>query len=336
MAETTATSSCLATKNCSNLTDNESPFVPGFYAPRDTFPIVIAILIVAVNCWVIGLVVLNRNLRTVTNYILTSLAASDVCTGVIVIPLFLSCNIILETGYCTAEMVTTIFISVSTVLHILAMTIDRYICIIHALRYQGWVTKRRGVHVIALIWLISMFVALIQLSWFNFDEEVTDEYSDDVAKIMIIYDIFLFVVVIGIPVLFMGFSYGRILYEVHRQTKNIQKNSTPGWQETRKSTKQEWKVATIFLVMFVVFIVCWVPFYLLRLQQILEKDLLDIDDLTVAILYWLRLCSSLINPCLYILGKPDFRKAAGLKRKNQRRYNTDWVTRSSLMKSSSV
>ena len=160
------------------------------------------------------------------------------------------------------------------------------------------------------------------------------DHSAEVTRIIVIYDITLFVAVIGLPVIFMAFAYARILYEVHRQTTNIQKHNTPGWQETRRSTRQEWKVATIFLVMLLVFVICWVPYYLLQLQQVLKEQFLYLSDLAAAILYWLRLLTSLINPCLYILGKPDFRRAAGL-RKRTRRYNSEG-TRNSLLKSSSV
>lgn len=341
---TMASSSSLTTQNCTNCTTNipdheeEDDFVVAFSAENDIFPIAIAILIIAVNCWVVALVVLKRNLRTATNYILTSLAISDLCTGAIAIPLFLACNIVWETGVCVASMVAMRFTSISTVLHILTMTIDRYICIVYALRYLSWVTKRRGFHVIAFIWLVSLFMALIQLVWTDVSGDATDDRSPEEKRIYIIYDIVCFVAFVGIPVVFMAFTYGRILYEVHRQSRNIQQQNTPGWQETQRSTKREWKVAIIFLAMLFVFIVCWAPFYLLRLEQILGNTFFQINlsDVAQILLLWLRFSSSLINPCLYILGKPDFRKATGLIRKKRQRYNDSELTRTSQTKASSA
>lgn len=335
----------LTTQNCSqnstvapDTEHDEGGYVLGFSAQSDSFPIAIAILIIGVNCWVITLVVLKRNLRTVTNYILTSLAISDLCTGAISIPLYLSCNIIQETGICTAGMIAMRFTSISTVLHILAMTIDRYICIVYALRYMSWVTKRRGFQVITLIWLLSLLMALVQLAWYDPDEGVHEEHSPEAKTRIIIYDVFCFFAFVGVPVVFMAFTYGRILYEVHRQSKNIQQHNTPGWQETRRSTKQEWKVATIFLVMLLVFIVCWGTFYLLRLESVLGNDFfeLNLSDLAMVLLIWLRFSSSLINPCLYILGKPDFRKAAGIRKKRRKRYNDSELTRTSKASSTAL
>ena len=322
--------SCLTTQNCTANSTNatgtepkEDDFVPGFSAERDSFPIAIAILIIAVNCWVVALVVMRRNLRTVTNYILTSLAISDLCTGAMSIPLFLSCTVVQEARICVASMIAMRFTSFSTVLHILTITIDRYICIVFALRYKSWVTKRRGFQVLTFIWLFSLLLALVQLSWTDLSEDVTDDYSEKSQKMIIIYDIFCSIAFTGIPVAFMAFTYSQILYEVHRQSKNIQRHSTPGWQETRRSTKQEWKVATVFLIMLLVYTVCWVPFYLLRLEYVLGSDFLDLylSDVAIVLFNWLRFCSSLINPCLYILGKPDFRKASGFWRKKRHQFN---------------
>ncbi|KAJ7335973.1 hypothetical protein OS493_013337 [Desmophyllum pertusum] len=81
-----------------------------------------------------------------------------------------------------ASMVAMRFTSISTVLHILTMTIDRYICIVYALRYLSWVTKRRGFHVIAFIWLVSLFMALIQLVWTDVSGDATDERSPEERK----------------------------------------------------------------------------------------------------------------------------------------------------------
>lgn len=339
-----SSASCLTTQNCTPNSSNilgtepeEDNYVPGFSAERDSFCIAIAILIIAVNCWVVALVVMRRNLRTVTNYILTSLAISDLCTGAISIPLFLSCNIVPETGICVAGMIAMRFTSFSTVLHILTMTTDRYICIIFALRYMSWVTKRRGFQVLTLIWLFSLLLALVQLSWTDFSQDVEDDHSEESKKMIIIYDIFCSIAFTGIPVVFMAFTYGQILYEVHRQSKNIQQHNTPGWQETRRSTKQEWKVATVFLIMLLVYIVCWVPFYILRLESVLGSDFFELNfsELAILLIHWLRFCSSLINPCLYILGKPDFRKASGFGRKKRQRYESE-LTRISQTKSSST
>ena len=339
-----SSASCVTTQNCTPNSSNilgtepeDDNYVPGFNAERDSFCIAIAILIIAVNCWVVVLVVMRRNLRTVTNYILTSLAISDLCTGAISIPLFLSCNIVQETGICVASMIAMRFTSFSTVLHILTMTTDRYICIIFALRYMSWVTKRRGFQVLTLIWLFSLFLALVQLSWTDFSQDVEDDHSEESEKMIIIYDIFCSIAFTGIPVVFMAFTYGQILYEVHRQSKNIQQHNTPGWQETRRSTKQEWKVATVFLIMLLVYIVCWVPFYILRLEYVLGSDFfgLNFSELAILLIHLLRFCSSLINPCLYILGKPDFRKASGFGRKKRQRYESE-LTRISQTKSSST
>ena len=334
----------VATQNSSNCSTSapctghefEEDILTGFDAQSDSFPIAIAILIIAVNCWVISLVCLKRSLRTVTNYILTSLALSDLCTGAISIPLFLSCNIIQETKICVAADMFMRFTSTSTVLHILAMTTDRYICIVYALRYMSWVTKKRVLYFIAVIWAISLFVMLVQLEWYDMNEGVMDEFSPENKKKIIIVDSICFFAFVGLPVVVMAYTYGRILYEVHRQSRNIQRHNTPGWQETKRSTRQEWKVASVFMVMLLVFVVCWGPFFLLRLELVLGSNFFEVtfSNFAQILMLWLRFVSSLINPCLYILGKPDFRKASGLSRKKRNRFNDSETTRLTQSKGS--
>ena len=319
-----------------NNTEHEE-YVPQFLARTDILPIIIAILIIALNSWVIVLVAKKRNLRTVTNFILASLALSDLCTGAVSVPLYLTCNTTQITGFCTADMILIVFTSVSTVLHILVITIDRYVCIIYALRYQIWVTERRGFFVIALVWFVSVFVSLIQMAWIDLNEDLREEYDAEARRNFFIFDIFCFVALICFPVVLMGFTYARIFYEVLRQTRNIHKNNTPGWQETTRCTKREWKVAAIFLFMLLVFLVCWLPFTLLRLEGFVQAEIFKIhlNAFAVFMFYMLRLCTSFINPCLYILCKPDFRQATCLKRKKERPLYSE-LTRTSVVKTSTV
>ena len=93
-------------------------------------------------------------------------------------------------------------------------------------------------------------------------------------------------------------------------------------------------MATVFMVMLLVFIVCWGPFYLLRLELMLGDEFFHFSDFAQILMFWLRFVSSFINPCLYILGKPDFRKATGLRRRKRQRFNDSDYTRSTQTKGS--
>ena len=97
----------------------------GFSATVDVPPITIGLLIVLANGLVLVLVARNKHLRTTTNLLLCSLALSDLLTGLVSIPLFLTCNILRQSPLCIADDQMLRFTSVSIVCHLVAVSADR-------------------------------------------------------------------------------------------------------------------------------------------------------------------------------------------------------------------
>ena len=323
------TSSICALQNCTNLTnglnedseDGNDGDYDIFYLETDIFPIVLSLFIVIINSLVLIMVAKRRSLRAIpTNIILASLALSDLLTGLLSIPLFIICNIIRQENICYAATLVLRFTSVSTVLHLVLATVDRYLVIIHALRYYSLVTKKRVYAAIAFVWSTAVFMSLIQATWMTPDTMGIDGNPPEHVKIKEIrYDIFCLVALFGLPLCFMAFTYGRIVLVVLQQRRNIQKNSVPGWQETRKRNRREWKAVTIFAIMLLLYVVCWLPYFILRLQHNIGSQLFELPHVVEYVLVYLRFATSLLNPCLYIFGKQDFRMTLELCTKTKRR-----------------
>ena len=105
----------------------ENIFFEGFFDPKaDVVPLVLALLIVFINTFVVVLIFRKKYLRTNTNLLLWSLAMSDLLTGVVSVPLFITCNIIRQSAICIMEEQMSRFISASIVCHLMSVTIDRY------------------------------------------------------------------------------------------------------------------------------------------------------------------------------------------------------------------
>lgn len=113
------------------------------------------------------------------------------------------------------------------------------------------------------------------------------------------------------PVLFMAVAYLIILREVRRQIRREYQN-IPAAAASIESEQRLWrqrngKAAFIFLVMFFTHVACWLPFFLIKFQEIFNSFYLPVW--TQYLFGYLRFASSILNPCLYIFGKHDFRKA---------------------------
>ncbi|XP_031559443.1 5-hydroxytryptamine receptor-like [Actinia tenebrosa] len=313
--------------------DHEMYF--GFSADQDVFPIVLTALIIIINTFVLVLVYKRKALRTVTNYVLCSLAVSDLLTGLFSIPIYLACNIIRKPEICFWSEIMLRLTSISTVLHLLMVTMDRYLAIIYSLRYHSLVTKKRAVLVLSVIWCVSLFVALIQLAWTTPGMSV-DKRPEDIKDKEIPYDLLSIVVFFAVPLLVMLITYSCIFFEVLRQSRNIKKNSVPGYMENRRQDRHEWKAAIMFVIMVVVFVVCWLPFFIIRIQHNFSNAFFVLPDVAEYILIMLRFLTSFINPCLYIFGKHDFRKALSKVFGFKRRPSRSETTRSSLLKTTEM
>jgi hypothetical protein len=309
----------------------------GFSATQDIFPILLTFVIILINTFVLLLVYKRKALRTVTNYILCSLAASDLLTGLFSIPIYLACNIIRKGEICFWSELMLRLTSISTVLHLLMVTMDRYLAIIYSLRYHSIVTKKRAILLLSMIWCLSFFMALIQLAWITpATMDVVKERPETIKDKEIPYDLLSIVVFFAVPLLVMLITYGCIFFEVLRQSRNIKKNSVPGYLENRKKDRHEWKAAIMFVIMVVVFVVCWLPYFIIRIQQNFSDAFFVLPPVAEYILIMLRFLTSFINPCLYIFGKHDFRKALSKVFGWKRRPSRSETTRSSLLKTTEM
>ena len=306
---------------------DEDPLYTPFFSPKyDIIGILMTLIIVLLNSWVFILVAKKRSLRTPTNFFLVGLAASDFLTGVISLPLSITCNIFQEHGICFTTIYIWMFTSFLAVSHISAVTADRFIAIMFSLRYPQIVTRRRTYIALGFLWASSLLVSLMQLWWLrptNYDPQ--ESIPEDQLHNEIAFSIVCFVVYLGIPVAFMAFTYVMILREVRRQSRREFLNVPSDLKEQRQWRKRERKAASIFLVMFLTHVMCWLPFFLLRYQQIYHAFFLP--TWSEYMFGYLRFASSFLNPCLYVFGKHDFRKAwdYSCKRHKRNRAKSDLV-----------
>lgn len=312
------TAASMASENFSDMMGNETEeFGGGFDACYHIPPLMFALFIIGLNGWVIYLVKTRASLQSNMNLLLCSLALSDLLTGLISIPLHVSCDIIRQTSICVTSQLALRFTSLSTVAHLLAITMDRHIGIKHALRYNSLVTKERVLITSVIIWSSSIFASLIQLAWIDYGREDIDEENADVIKHEIRYDVTLLVLYVAIPFMIMTIVYVDIFLEILRQYRHIKQYSAPGWEETKKRTHHEWKAVAIFSIMLLGFIVCWLPYFTVRLQYNLGSDAFyDLPHVVEYVFIYLRFFTSVFNPCMYVFGKRDFRQAIIASRQN--------------------
>ena len=291
--------------------DNDLPHDGYFDVSYDSCLIVLSFLIIAINILVLVLFVRRRPLRTKTNLLLVSLSVSDLMMGLLGIPMNTACNALVGyqsfSGLCITAAAVYRFIAVSTIFHILIITGERYVSVIYPFIYMSIVTKKRIVILITSIWVLSLFMALIQLAWQEFD----DFTSRNPTKLRwgLIYNIIGIVVCLFVPLVLMLFFYARMFNVIHHQAQQIRKlNMVQEYSARGKHLVAEKRAITIFALMLGIFICCWSTWYIGLLQDYLsQEDFYAIPVVWLMVFEFLRFSTSFINPMLYTFLKQDFR-----------------------------
>ena len=253
---------------------------------------ILSFLIVVSNFCVCLLVYLKKALRTNTNWLMVSLAVSDILTGGVLLPVYL----ILPNSVVTSYLVCMILLS--GVANLCAVTYDRYIAIMKPLEYPYRAPKMLK-RAVVLSWLIPAVYSLLPLFW-NTNPDL---------KIHKAYMVCLQFFGIVVPYVFITFAYVRMFKQVRRSlTMKRNMESLRVHKSERKRISSDAKVAKVFSIVASAFILCWLPIIYITTADIINR--LDIIPYSLSIVSFFTIAtSSLVNPLMYAFLKPDFKMA---------------------------
>lgn len=267
--------------------------------------VLLAVFILAANLTVMILIVLRGPLRTQTNFCLCSLAASDFMVGLIAVPLAIACSatpcVIPE--LCLAMDLCQRFLAISTIIHLLVITTERYIMIVYPLVYPRILTKFRILVVLLYTWLISLFVSLIQLSWYD---RVWKEMP--LPNNYLIYDIFCLAIIVLLPLIFMIYAHIHILVVARKQLRIIKRQINHLRTANQKTEKNN--IQLVYVAMIGVFITGWIPYFLVAIDDDSNNTFFQfgVPFWLEEVLLFFKFFTGLFNPLLYTYFKSDFKR----------------------------
>ena len=117
-----------------------------------------------------------RSLRTVTNMFIGSLALADCLLGLCTLPLYALFYFDDNFGkykYLCLLKYSTVLLSMSGSLYsLVAISVDRYIAILHPLKYSIIMTRKKAKRIIAAIWIYHVILCSIpSIGWNNYDRD---------------------------------------------------------------------------------------------------------------------------------------------------------------------
>ncbi|XP_035854705.1 trace amine-associated receptor 7a-like [Sander lucioperca] len=280
----------------------------------------ISLITVALNLLIIMSISHFRQLHTPTNILLLSLAVSDLLVGLVLMPVEVprktSCWFFGD-FVCATYIILSGIIPSASIGDIVLISVDRYVAICDPLHYTTKVTGGRVKLCVCLCWLYSVSYSFLYLKdlptqpgsykscygecvFVITNNSGTDFHKRQQSLVLNFIVPVILIIALYLRVFAVAVSQARAMRS-HITAVTLQLSVTP------KAKKSELKAARNLGVLVVVFLLCFCPYYLVSL---VGDNLVNASSASYVLFVFY--CNSCLNPVIYALFYPWFRKAVKL------------------------
>lgn len=279
-----------------------------FWGPVPTYYWVLSAingLITLVCNGVVIFIILKRErlYRSPGNWLLLSLAFSDLTVGIIMIPsLFICYFSTIPCNWDVNKKIYDLFLYIS-VTNLCFMTMDRYIAVVFPLKYTLLVPRKSTIKLLVTAWLFPLAVCAISfiLSFLSISEATKQQAEQTFVAIKVtIFELLPcgLMMLAYIHIFQISRRHARHISSLHRSIRRRSSASETKWRA--KSTIK------VFCVVVPLFVICWT---LASWREICSAfNRCSIPPTAVHISRLLLKGHSMIDPIVYALHKKDIRK----------------------------
>ncbi|XP_078659502.1 neuropeptide FF receptor 2-like [Branchiostoma floridae x Branchiostoma belcheri] len=280
---------------------------------------VVFLLCVVGNSLVCFVVAKIPRMRTVTNYFILNLAASDILVAIFCMPFTLVDNIIIGWPFgnvmCKLTAAVQVVSVLASVFTLVAIAVDRYYAIVYPTTHTF--TGKVTLYVTAGVWMLSILLMIPQVllirenAWVENGQVILTLCQETSAFWRKIYTTLLFICCFIIPLTVIMYLYARIGLAVWFKP-------TPGGDKATEEAKavslqRKLKVIKMLLTVVVLFALSWLPIHVITMINDYGSLLPDQQDILWIYVYpachWLIYFNSAINPIIYGFFNQNFRAA---------------------------
>ncbi|XP_051996510.1 adenosine receptor A1 [Xyrauchen texanus] len=217
------------------------------------------------NVLVVLVVTMNKALRDPTFCFLVSLALADIAVGTLVIPLSVVISLGPVTPFYTCVFISSLLIIItqSSILSLLAITIDRFLRVKIPTSYSIIVTQRRVWIAVGFCWILSFLAGLVPMAgWHqsppgnNSTASIQCQFSSVMSmNYMVYFNFFGWVVV---PLTVMIGLYAEIFRIISSQ---LNRRAAATTTDSSKYYRKQLKLAKSFALVLFLFALCWLPLH---------------------------------------------------------------------------
>ncbi len=242
-----------------------------------------------------------KKLHTPTNLLIFSLAVADLLIG-FVIPI--EANRLIQMcwyfggTFCALYLIFLTVLFSASLSNLVLIAVDRFVAVCHPLLYPQKITMTKTLMSICLSWVCSStYNTAFVINNRNLDtSNVTYVMMGFAWRVTDLFVAFIF------PCILIITLYMRIFYVVHQQVKVINTLMKGGkcLIEGSVKRKSESKAALTLGIIVAVYLLCYIPYYICSISVM--------SSTTKNILTWVMYTNSGLNPLIYALFYPWFRK----------------------------
>ncbi|CAF1013119.1 unnamed protein product [Adineta steineri] len=286
---------------------------------------IIIILSIIGNVIVVTAILRVQRLRHPTNFILMSLAIADLLvTTTVMIPGFISeikQKWIFGRIFCNIWVANDITFCTASILHLVAVSFDRYVAIENPLKYKQKMTKRTILIIIGCIWLISVLLSYAPVLLGVYSQSrtggATSNNPDECnMRPNLIYSIISALTSFYIPLIIILFLYGRIYITARKHSRELRKleiiiqrlHSDNNFLLENKNWNTNLKAIRTLGIVVGVFVACWLPFFVMYLV-LACCNYTCAHPLVERYITWIGYVNSFCNPMIYAFSNKEFRNA---------------------------
>ncbi|CAF1475192.1 unnamed protein product [Rotaria sp. Silwood1] len=285
---------------------------------------IIIILSIIGNVIVVTAIFRVQRLRHPTNFILMSLAIADLLvTTTVMIPGFIfeiKQKWIFGRIFCNIWVANDITFCTASILHLVAVSFDRYVAIENPLKYKQKMTKHTILIIIGCIWLISVLLSYgpVLLGVYSRSRagSVSSDPNECGMRPNLIYSIISSSTSFYIPLIIILFLYGRIFITARKHSQELQKleniikrlHRNNQFEIESSKWKKNMKAIRTLGIVVGVFVACWLPFFVMYLL-LAYCNYKCVTPNIERYITWIGYANSFCNPVIYAFSNKEFRNA---------------------------
>ncbi|XP_022789175.1 substance-P receptor-like [Stylophora pistillata] len=260
----------------------------------------VAVAIIVGNCMTIAVFTKRKLLRMRANYFLVTLAVADLMVGTFAVPMYIHQLISYwknnAEGTYIAYKAVDIFTAFSSIFALTIIALERLYAVMCPLRHR-LTSKKAYYKLIAVVWILSLLVAVL---YFMNGFKV---FKYKIFFYFVIFFIFtsLLLICVAYVLVWANVSY-------HKREKPKRESRYQEEIDQMKRSAQEKQLVTTLLIITLVFVLTWIPFYILNIVVFLNDDWESshIPYEVFAFTKLLHYSNSFANPIVYSIRIPKF------------------------------